>query len=353
MIAVNARFLTQAITGTQRFAIEIVSAMLEAGEDLLLLTPPGELPNVPHIMKSRIRQFGFKNGHVWEQFSLPKYLRKIGSPRLLNLMSTAPIFYRRQVVTHHDITYIRHPESFAQSFRLVYSVIVPRILRSAQHVITVSNFSKSELIAHYGIQEEKVSVVYNAASNIFTNDQVISDPTLPRYLLGVSSPNYHKNFQRLELAFRRYISSNGSDLNLYIVGGQARSFSQQSGTDSDDGRIRYLGRVDDSELAELYRGAQGFAFPSLYEGFGIPPLEAQRSGCPVISSYAASMPEILGESALYFDPLDVADIARAIKEIDINGTLRHELIEKGVANSAAYSWFQSARTVSEIVHRIV
>ncbi|SFI75740.1 MULTISPECIES: glycosyltransferase family 4 protein [Microbacterium] len=336
-VFVNGRFLTQPMTGVQRFASEVTRALAEQ-TDLTVIAPPGDLETVD-LGKAAVVQTGRLSGHAWEQIDLPRYLRRAGTPTLLNLASTGPVLYRPQFVTHHDITYVRFPSSFSRAFRLLYRLLIPPLLRRSEMVITVSEFSKAEIASHYRIPLAKILVVPNGVSDLFGPDGACyaSAP----YLLAVSSPNLHKNFGRLERAFD---SAHLTTLKrLVVVGSQDRVFSSTSVSGSD--RVKRLGRVADDELAVLYRSATAFAFPSLYEGFGIPPLEAQRSSCPVISSDAASMREVLGESVLYFDPTDEASIRDAIERIDSDPALRADLIARGAKNAARFTWERSATTI--------
>ncbi len=238
-------------------------------------------------------QVGRLSGHAWEQVALPLHLRRSGSPLLLGLANTGPVAYRPQVVTCHDIIWARHPESFARSFRLLYATMTPLLLRRSAHVLTVSPFSRGELVREFGIDPRRITVVANAVSPAFHADGPAHDEGVP-YVLAVSSPNRHKNFDALVAAFE------AADLThihrLLIVGQQARAFHTQATTAAP--RTRALGRVDDDELMRLYRGATAFAFPSLYEGFGIPRSKRSawaprswppgRALCPTCSATAHS-----------------------------------------------------------------
>ncbi|MEV8242075.1 glycosyltransferase family 1 protein [Microbacterium testaceum] len=344
-VVVNGRFLAHATTGVQRFAREIVRELAPL-VPLVVAAPPVTLLDAD--LGARIVPVGRRGGHAWEQLDLPAFLRRSGSPLLLGLASTGPSFYRPQIVAHHDITYVRHPESFARSFRLLYRVLIPSLLRTSARVLTVSDFSAGEIAEHYRVPAEKLRVVPNAVSSGFSPDGPAHDEGQP-YLLAVSSPNRHKNFDALLRAFEsaelRHIRR------LLIVGGQARAFRSGRG-DAGAERVRFLGRVDDHELAALYRGAAAFAFPSLYEGFGIPPLEAQRAGTPVLASRAASLPAVLGESVLWVDPRDVADMRRGIERLDRDESLRAELTQRGRANEQRFSWAASARRVAEVIAEV-
>jgi glycosyltransferase involved in cell wall biosynthesis len=167
--------------------------------------------------------------------------------------------------------------------------------------------------------------------------------------LAVSSQNYHKNFGKLIDAFDSLYKSGKLKISLVIVGGSYLCRKKYVYTSSANAAIHFMGRVTDEELVGLYQGATAFVFPSLYEGFGLPPLEAQACGCPVIASKAASIPEVLGNSALYFDPNDVSDMQKALCRVSQDLFLREQLIEKGTANVSRFSWNISAFQLYELI----
>ncbi len=344
-VVVNGRFLAQTITGVQRFALEITRHLAQL-LPLEVIAPP--LPvDAPPIDGAAVTVAGRGSGHFWEQVSLPAVLRRRGTPLLLNLASTGPLRHPRHISTHHDITYVRHPESFSRAFRAQYRLVVPPLLRRAERVLTVSEFSRQELQAHFALPGERIDVVPNAVAACFRGPGPVYEADAP-YLLAVSSPNAHKNFSRLVEAFHH--ARRARIRRLLIVGEQARAFRGMRAVDTPE--VTWLGRVSDDELASLYRGAAAFAFPSLYEGFGLPPLEAQSCGAPVLAARAASMPEVLRDSALYFDPSSVASIARAIETIDADPAVALRLIESGYRNAQRFSWHESAATVADIVRGV-
>ncbi|HGM6755766.1 TPA: glycosyltransferase family 4 protein [Serratia marcescens] len=345
MLYINARFLTQDMTGVQRFA-EQISRNLNAIRDDVVFLVPDEEYKIEVDPSFELKVIGKRNGHLWEQIDLPKYLKSIGSPPLLNLCSTAPLFYRNQIVTHHDITYKRYPESFSRKFRYIYNSIIPIMLKNCRKIITVSEFSKDEIAKAFHVEKEKISVVYNASSEKFKS---IDSDRKEKYLLAVSSPNYHKNFHGMLKAFA--MLDNKIDIKLKIIGRSADNFNKQmyANAENANSNIEFLGRVDDLELVKLYQNATAFVFPSFYEGFGIPPLEAQSCGCPVIASSSASIPEVLGESALYFDPYKIDEITNAMETIICNDSVREELIILGFENTRRFSWVKSAQAVDKII----
>lgn len=348
MIYVNARFLTQEMTGVQRFAEEISLSLRSIRDDVVFVSPPGILRE-DVAKKLGVEIIGHRAGHAWEQVDLPRYLKKKGSPLLINLCSTAPIFYTNKVVTHHDVIYKRYPQSYSKSFRVFYNTLVPLMLKSSKKLITVSEFSKKEISEAFNYNANNIVVVSNAVNSSFTPS--IDHGSKERYLLLVSSKNYHKNFHGAIAAFSQLAGY--GNLSLKIIGAANGSFSEMNLTNEHVDNIEFMGRVDDVALIKLYQGALGFVFPSYYEGFGIPPLEAQACGCPVISSNKASMPEVLLDSALYFDPYNIDDIALHMKELIDDENLRSELREKGYLNVKRFSWYSSASKVNEIINELI
>ncbi|CAI0763550.1 glycosyltransferase family 4 protein [Serratia quinivorans] len=345
-IYVNARFLTQELTGVQRFAEQVSLALNTQRNDLIFVSPDGIIrKDVAEKLNVKIIPGG--SGHLWEQFNLPSYLRREDLPLLLNLGSTAPAFYKNKIMTHHDVTYKRFPQSYSRKFRLLYNSLIPLMLRSSKHVITVSEFSKQEIAKVYNFPKEKISVVYNAVGDEFSHS---FNSNKENYLLAVSSPNFHKNFHGMIEAFIALNKENG--VKLKIIGKASTSFSTMDFSEylSTSDKVEFMGRVDDAQLIALYQNSLAFIFPSFYEGFGLPPLEAQACGCPVMSSNQASMPEVLKRSVLYFDPANIDDMTRVMEKIISDAEVRNDLISAGYENVKRFSWEKSASKVSELLN---
>jgi glycosyltransferase involved in cell wall biosynthesis len=343
MIVINARFLTQELRGVQRFAEQICLA-LKALRDDLVFVAPHDIKMHDSARLLDVQCIGHNRGHLWEQLDLPLYLLRHASPLLVSLGSSAPMFYRNQLATHHDINYVRHPQSYSRGFRTIYRLMMPILLSRLRALLTVSSFSRGEIAGHYGFPEQRIFVVPNAVSAAFQPGPPLSNRQ--HFLLAVSSPSAHKNFNRMIQAF---LSLRGyPDLQLHIVGAASEIHSdpELQRLACRDPRIRFLGRLNDAELIQQYQSAAAFVFPSLYEGFGIPPLEAQACGCPVLAANAASIPEVLQASALYFDPLDIGHMAMAMQRILEDLPLRQALRRRGFNNVSRYSWDESARRVS-------
>ncbi|AGI26625.1 glycoside hydrolase family protein [Pseudomonas sp. ATCC 13867] len=345
MIVINGRFLSQEISGVQRFAEQISLSLARLRGDVRFVAPPGPLPREEIAQRLNVERIGRHRGHLWEQVDLPLWLARNGRPLLVSLCNTAPLAYGRQLATHHDIAYVRHPESFSWRFRVLYRTLTPLMLRRVLALVSVSEFSRREIAAHYRFPAERIHVIGNAVSAAFCPGPVATGGR--PYLLAVSSPAAHKNFAQMIEAFDLL---RDLDVDLHIVGSASRSFVDYRLQSSEQHeRVRWLGRIDDSRLIEEYRGAAAFVFPSLYEGFGIPPLEAQACGCPVIAARSASIPEVLGNSALYFDPVDTQALATAMRRVLRDAKLRGGLRNAGLENVLRYSWDLSALRLSSLI----
>jgi glycosyltransferase involved in cell wall biosynthesis len=348
MLIVNSRFLTQDITGVQRFAIEISKQLKELyGENIVFVAPT----NIIHVDLAKeldVKVIGNKTGHIWEQIDLPIYLKQNGSPLLLNLANTAPLFYQNKIAAVHDVTHERFPKTFSWKFRLFYKLLIPNIIKTSKHTLTVSEFSKSEINKLYGTDMKNISVIYNAVNEIFKPKRTSENE---KYILAVSSLSYQKNFHSLVKAFN---TLNLSDTKLFLVGGINTNLAsiELLREIEENKHIVFKGRVDDNELIKLYSNAICFVYPSLYEGFGIPPLEAQACGCPVICSSAASLPEVGGSSVIYCNPYSAEDIAGKIKMILDSESLQNDLKLRGFENLKRFSWKRSAKNIIEVIERL-
>ena len=357
-VLINARFLTQTTTGVQRYAIEIVKALdkligdghpATRGHSFTLLSPQDVrqelgLKNIP---VKRVGRFG---GHLWEQLELPYYARH---GLLLSLCNAAPLAKRNQIVAIHDAAVFVNPKNFSLPFRGWYKVLLTALGKVARRIITVSAFSKKELIRHCGIDESKLFVTYEGGEHALA--AVPQDGVLRRwgidgrrYVLAVSSVSPNKNFS----AVVRAVELLGeTDFKVVIAGGTNHKVFGGSESPLPDSVIR-VGYVSDGALRSLYEHAACFVYPSLYEGFGLPPLEAMNCGCPVVVSEMASMPEVCDDAALYCDPHDPKDISDKIRHLMENEDLRTRLRQKGAPRAELFSWERSARATLDTIEAV-
>jgi glycosyltransferase involved in cell wall biosynthesis len=231
------------------------------------------------------------------------------------------------VVTVHDLAAFRHPETFNRWSRTYSRAIVPAVVRAARRVIAVSEFTKQELVALLRVPAEQVRVVPNGLDPPFAPDGPAAEGD---YVLAVGTREPRKNLQRLAQAAARL------DVELRVVG--VRGWGRVELPSS----VRLLGEVGDDDLAALYRGARCLAYPSLYEGFGLPVLEALACGCPVVTSAGGACAEVAGGAALLVDPLDVGSIAAGIESAD--GRFR----EAGIARAGQFTWEAAAAATVEV-----
>ena len=296
MIYINGRFLTQPMTGVERYAYNMCKAMAEQQLSFTIVCPQATIQACYDISHLKIVHYGRGNSHLWEQCILPFFFLNKKNYVVLSFTGLGTILIRNKVMTIHDLSFLENPKWFSRAYYWWYKLMTPLAIKTSRHILTVSEFSKREIIRVYPfLQEQDVTVVYNAADNsLFRPLSQVPAPT-ERFALAVSSLDPRKNFNRLIEAFEDI-----PDCKLYIVGTRHRVFREGQNHQSDN--LHYLGRVSDAELVRLYNQAACFIFPSLYEGFGLPPIEAQSCGCPVLVSDIPVLREVCGDTATYFDP---------------------------------------------------
>lgn len=337
-VHVNGKWLAQRLTGTQRYATEIVRAILATDTvDLVIHVPAGvDIPAYLHHPRAQIRQARVK-GQLFEQVYLPAVT---AGKLLLNFAGPAPLLKRRQLVTMHDATPFRYPQTFTKSFVRSYLVVYYLLGRVAQQLVTVSHFSASELDDVLGIPVDRF-VVAGCAADALTSLEPVRpaiDGIDDKFYLAVGTLAVHKNLAAAVHA----VAESGRKVIVVGASGNRQVFSAASEL---NGNAAIAGHLSDAELAWLYRHASALIFPSKYEGFGLPPLEAQSLGCPVVTSWAASLPEIAGDAALFFDPDDISTLLAELDRLDSEGGLAESLRDRGLANAQRYSWDESARTI--------
>ncbi|MCW5632892.1 MAG: glycosyltransferase family 4 protein [Rubrivivax sp.] len=346
----NGRFLTRQATGVDRFAFELMRAVhVTNGVAPLAMTPPNA-GAVPVGWPWPAERVGHRQGHAWEQLDLP---RAAGARALVNLCNTAPALREQQLVVIHDAASAANPTNYTFTFRTWYRVLLGALMRGSRVVATVSKFSADELQRHFGPRpagRAAIEVIGEGGEHILrTPADADIVPRLGlagrRYVLAVGSRSPNKNFEGVLKALQRLPDP---ELLLVATGGQAHAIFGKTGSLADP-RVVSTGYVSDAELRALYEHAECFVFPSFYEGFGLPPLEAMCCGCPVVVSRRASLPEVCGDAALYCDPDDPATLAAALSRVLASRTLRDELAAAGRARAASWTWAAAARQFAELV----
>ena len=294
-------------------------------------------------------------GHLWEQLLLPKLAagRVLWSPA-----NAGPISLERQVVTFHDIAVLDHPEWFGKRFAAWYRWLVPRLARRVKRIVAVSEFTKSRLVDSLGVDASKVAVIPNGVDERFRQTSRVGLCELRRrlpvprsaYVLSVGSLEPRKNLARLLEAWSRCVDSIPPSIWLVISGikGASQVFRNTPAM-SLPRRVHFTGYVPERELPALYRGALTLVYPSVYEGFGLPALEAMASGVPPIVGDNTSLPEIVSDAGLSVDPHNVGAIADAIIRMVYDVDLREELSRRSLARSRLFDWNKTARATWNVL----
>jgi len=364
---INGRFLTQSISGVQRYAYEFIKTLDELicqnssfmiNYQFEILAPKKLNPiyklDFKHITLHRIGSF---TGHIWEQFELPFYCR---NGLLFCPGNTAPVVHlistHRTIVTVHDLSFRYFPEAYSLPFKMVYKILTPVIFKFADLIITVSNSELSSIVKIYPESKEKIYAVHNGGlpERIKKNIEIIPAYKAPKpYLLYVGALNPRKNPQGVISAFN--IIQKYHAIDLIFVGASGKSFSQLNYEHSqkDKGDIIFLGQVDDiNDLIRYYKGAICLIFPSFYESSGLPPIEAMVCSCPVIAADIPSLRERCNKAALYCNPENHEDIAQKIEEILTDTTLQTQFIQEGFLQSDEYNWKKCVESTIHLIQSI-
>ncbi|MXV51309.1 glycosyltransferase [Pedobacter sp. HMF7647] len=349
-IFINGKYLTQPVSGVQRYAFELTKGLIAKGSNVKIL-----VPNFFDIKSTEIndRFFvstgDFKNTNLWEQVHLPLFFRKRKSSLLINLCNTGPVLIKNQIVCLHDIAFFKNPQWYSRAFYLYYKFLIPLIVRNSKHIVTVSEFSKDEITGRFRFAANKISVIYNAPAKIFT---IPADKLILKkddFFLFVGSFDPRKNLITLLKAFE---SDKLKKFKLIVVGKRSASFRDQKLIIPDN--VTILDNCNDEDLSVLYKHASGLINCSIYEGFGLPLVEAMSSGCPLVLSDIPVFREIAGDRASYFDPISSDSIVHAIKSLadkkpeDLNSDIQHNH-----TLSSRFSWADSSTELFSLTYKLL
>jgi glycosyltransferase involved in cell wall biosynthesis len=340
------------------------------------------LPEVRTSLNAQVTPVRPANALLRIPFGLP-WASLRGSFDLLHVTYNAPpLSPCPTVVTIHDISFEHYPQFFSPRDRLILKTLAPLSARRAAHILTVSQHAKREIVERYGLSPDKITVTYEAAGEQF---RPIADPASLQavrakygigdspFALALGNLQPRKNIARLVTAFGQLVNGQRSTVNgqrssetdyrlpitdnrSLVVAGKAQwresevfQAVQRAGL---AGRVVFPGYVDDADLPALYSAAAVFVYPSLYEGFGLPPLEAMACGTPVISSNAASLPEVVGDAALLIDPNDIAALAQALHNVLAEPALHADLRRRGFDRAAQFSWQRCAAETLAVYRQV-
>lgn len=328
-IFINLRCMQRSMTGVQRYTQEVSSRLQIDWKGI----SPG--PSLGHVA-----------GPLWDQSILSLRAR---SGLLWSPANTGPIFHPRHIVTIHDLAVLKKEPWFSPVFQRYYAYVIPKLVQNAVHIITDSDFIRAEILSQFNLKEDKVETCpLGVSPKFFIDSAPVSENP---YLLAVGSLDPRKNLPRLFRAWRQ-IHPRFPETELRVVGGGGSIFKDMDSSSIEGSNIRLLGKISDSELVEQYRGATAFAYPSLYEGFGLPVLEAMAAGLPVLTSKCSAMSEITGACAVLVDPLEEDSISDGLVRILKSAELRHSLGQSGTAIAQRFTWERTAESITRILIKL-
>ncbi len=337
-IFVNMRSGTGTFTGVQRYIRELCCRL---DGRIITVSPERALHGI--------------TGHLWEQMVLPGIVK---GNLLWSPANIGPLTVARQVLTIHDLASLEHPEWFDRRFATWYRSIIPLLARRVRCIITVSEFSKRRLVELTHIPESRVFAIPNGvdgrfrprSANEIRQVRKKTGVASSTYLLSVSSLEPRKNLKRLLEAWRLSAARLPKDAWLVIAGTEGKdNIFRATSLEPIPSRVMFAGFVSDDDLPALYSGAVALVYPSIYEGFGLPALEAMAAGTVPIVAKSTSLPEVVGDAGLLIDPLCVEDLAESIIRIVEDCELRIKLSRRGVARAREFTWERAADSTLRVL----
>ena len=326
-VLVNARHLAGPHTGIEVYMEQLLGALGRTGRvqiTALSWAPLGlNLPGVREVVPALRPEIGGVRAILWklwfDQWYALRAVAPAGGILLHGMDGFLPYSLRardRCVATVHDLGWQVHPELYDRKLRMMYAALFPWVLRRANRMIAVSQYTADDLMRRAGVPASKIDVVYHGLDPVFTAPTGRPAPSASPYVLAVGGVSPRKNTRRLIEAFVRWRGRGGHrmDYQLRITGASLDRNLTQDGAGMPDG-VSLLGYVDKAELPRLYAGASAFLYPGIYEGFGLPIIEAMACGAPVVTSRTGAAPEIAGGAAILVDPFSVESIEAGIEQI--------------------------------------
>jgi len=352
----DARTATPHFPGIGRYVRSLLEAMgglLEAGEQLVALRTPGQALDWPDAVEVSASPFS-----ISQQWRVPAALQRAHASLYHSPYYLMPYFPRvPTVLTVYDVIPLRFPEHSTARARLLFRLTTKLALHASEHVIAISEATKQDYVRFFGVQPERITAIPLAVSDRFRprpEEEVESlrrKYDMPeRFFLYLGSNKPHKNLVRLVEAWSRVTAD---EVALVVAGAWIPQYPEPKQAAERLGvPVRWLGPVPESDLPALYSAAEAFVFPSLYEGFGLPVLEAMACGVPVACSNTSSLPEVAGGAALYFDPEDLGSISGTLLRLLLDAELRARLRDRGMEQARGFSWNRTAEKTLEVYRSV-
>jgi glycosyltransferase involved in cell wall biosynthesis len=329
---------------------QITAIVTEEGAHLLEGDPRLHRIDIENVGAYRRLPF-----HLWQQTAV---LRQVRPDWFVSTFFLPPVIPCRAAVLIHDLSFRAHPEYFPPSIAAYMRLLTGQAIRRANLIVALSEFTRRELLRYYPTAGPNVVVVYPGVGDEFqpngvttADNMLLADLDLHEpYLLAVGNIQPRKNLARLLEAWER-IRDQQQTLPVMVWVGLDRWGSGELVDRARAAGVRLLGFVPPSHLPTLYRSAQALAYPSLYEGFGLPPLEAMACGTPVLAANTTSLPEAVGDAAVTVDPTNVAGLADGLAQVLFNDALRRDLRAKGLAHAARFHWSRTAAQLLDFLKR--
>jgi glycosyltransferase involved in cell wall biosynthesis len=350
MIAINGKIFTQRMSGLGRFAFEVVKKMIDADVGLIIFTPNKSLHHdYKALEKFVIRDTSFLPPFLWELFRLGQLVQSSKFGALWSPANIGPLNPRvSHFLTLHDLTFIHDPTWMHFKGRLIYKIFIPLICKKARAVVADCNFIRQELINYMPYKRSvDIHMSFLGADHVSVNEVKFNRFELPKmYFVFLGNIDKRKNLDKIIQAWKIAYDKSGLEIRLLIIG--ASKSRERYRLNLSHQSIDLFDAIPDEELYFLLSKSRGLIFPSLYEGFGLPILEAMRCGCPVITSNIGAMAEVAGDAAIIVNPYSVNDIADAICKLSDSDILRSDLIKKGLERQQRFVWDKTAKFYTDL-----
>jgi len=353
-LLINGSFLNPQPTGLSAYTINLLPALSRLNPTLLCSYHVNQYHcyQIPEYLSSQYGRIGHFRRLLWTQNNLPQIYNELNAQLLFSPIPEAPLYsHCRYIVTVHDIIPLHYPKRFSP-LTFYFRYYVPQVLNQAQHIICNSQATADDLINLWGIPASQITPILLA----YDQQHFIPDPCQQssHYFLHLGRYDPHKNVERLIHAFAQL---SDSSYELWLVGPcdgryTPRLQRQVQALGLYD-RVKFLDYLPYSQLPDVIRGAIALVFPSLWEGFGLPVLEAMGCGTPVITSNCSSLPEVAGDAAILIDPRNVNEIADAMSQVARNSQLRSQLREQGLKRASQFSWEKTGQATVEVLKQFL